>query len=385
MENTELTNSGFYFFDYKGAKIPYCKYEKRIYVECKGLSTVVGTGVAVWLRDNREIVNNYASSHNMKVNKCIIGATILVLELALMYFRSFNSELAEWMEGQKLTFGGKPEVKIVSDKVELIQTATLLGKQIDVYGSAENPLFLARDVAEWIEYAKRTDGSYQVGQMLQTIDDDEKLPLTVITAGQGRQMWFLTENGLYEVLMLSRKPKAKGFKKGIKEILRTIRTTGGYMATREDDTPDEIMARALLVAQETLKKREERLKQLEADNQQKESQIAKLQPKANFADAAFATDDKVDIGMAAKILKLGFGRNTLFQKLRQAGVFFSNRNEPKQRFVNAGYFEMKEKFIERDNHPGFVVTKTLVTQKGLAYINHLFGGNPSDGKLAKMV
>ena len=114
---------------------------------------------------------------------------------------------------------------------------------------------------------------------------------------------------------------------------------------------------------------------------QANKQIERLQPKANFADAAFATDDKVDIGMAAKILKLGFGRNTLFQKLRQAGVFFSNRNEPKQRFVNAGYFEMKEKFIERDNHPGFVVTKTLVTQKGLAYINHLFGGNPSDGKL----
>ena len=115
--------------------------------------------------------------------------------------------------------------------------------------------------------------------------------------------------------------------------------------------------------------------------EQAHKQIERLQPKANFADAAFATDDKVDIGMAAKILKLGFGRNTLFQKLRQAGVFFSNRNEPKQRFVNAGYFEMKEKFIERDNHPGFVVTKTLVTQKGLAYINHLFGGNPSDGKL----
>ncbi|WP_459187293.1 Rha family transcriptional regulator [Parabacteroides sp. APC149_11_2_Y6] len=118
--------------------------------------------------------------------------------------------------------------------------------------------------------------------------------------------------------------------------------------------------------------------------EQANKQIEKLQPKADFAEAAFATEDKVDIGMAAKILKLGFGRNTLFQKLRQAGVFFSNRNEPKQRFVNAGYFEMKEKFIERDNHPGFVVTKTLVTQKGLAYINHLFGGNPSDGKLMPM-
>lgn len=112
--------------------------------------------------------------------------------------------------------------------------------------------------------------------------------------------------------------------------------------------------------------------------------INRLQPKADFADAAFTTDDKVDIGMAAKILKLGFGRNTLFQKLRQVGVFFSNRNEPKQRFVNAGYFEMKEKFIERNSHPGFVVTKILVTQKGLAYINHLFGGNPSDGKIAAM-
>lgn len=112
--------------------------------------------------------------------------------------------------------------------------------------------------------------------------------------------------------------------------------------------------------------------------------INRLQPKADFADAAFTTDDKVDIGMAAKILKLGFGRNTLFQKLRQVGVFFSNRNEPKQRFVNAVYFEMKEKFIERNSHPGFVVTKILVTQKGLAYINHLFGGNPSDGKIAAM-
>ena len=127
---------------------------------------------------------------------------------------------------------------------------------------------------------------------------------------------------------------------------------------------------------------EQRLAQ---EKKQLEQQNAKLQPKAAFADAAFATDDKVDIGMSAKILKLGFGRNTLFDKLRKAGVFFANRNEPKQRFIDAGYFEMKEKFIERNNHPGFVVTKVLVTQKGLAYLNHLFGGKPSDGKLAKIV
>lgn len=160
----------------------------------------------------------------------------------------------------------------------------------------------------------------------------------------------------------------------IKELLTT-----GVTTVANDD---EAIAYAMSVLQKRLEQAKAEKAMLEADNQQKDAKIAKLQPKADFADAAFITDDKVDIGMAAKILKLGFGRNTLFQKLRQVGVFFSNRNEPKQRFVNAGYFEMKEKFIERNSHPGFVVTKILVTQKGLAYINHLFGGNPSDGKIA---
>lgn len=140
-----------------------------------------------------------------------------------------------------------------------------------------------------------------------------------------------------------------------------------------------------LEALKALVSSEEEKQRLALEKQQLEQQNAKLQPKAAFADAAFATDDKVGIGMSAKILKLGFGRNTLFDKLRKAGVFFANRNEPKQRFIDAGYFEMKEKFIERNNHPGFVVTKVLVTQKGLAYLNHLFGGNPSNGKLAKIV
>ncbi|MFV0587534.1 Rha family transcriptional regulator [Bacteroides reticulotermitis] len=118
------------------------------------------------------------------------------------------------------------------------------------------------------------------------------------------------------------------------------------------------------------------------ESQQKH--ILKLQPKADFADQVFRTDSKLDVGLAAKTLKLPYGRNTLFKKLREAGVFFANRNEPKQRFVDAGYFELKEKFIERDSHPGFCVIKILVTQKGLAYINMLLGGNPTNYKLANI-
>lgn len=109
--------------------------------------------------------------------------------------------------------------------------------------------------------------------------------------------------------------------------------------------------------------------------------IAVLAPKADFADKAFDTDGKIDIGQAAKILNLGYGRNTLFKKLRKEGVFFANRNEPKQRFVDAGYFELKEQLIPRENHPAFTVMKVLVTQKGLAYINLILGGKKSDGKL----
>ena len=140
-----------------------------------------------------------------------------------------------------------------------------------------------------------------------------------------------------------------------------------------------------LVASEKEKERmriesEQQKKQIE----QKDAKIEKLQPKADFADKAFAMEGKCDIGQAAKILGLPFGRNTLFKKLREAGVFFANRNEPKQKYIDAGYFEMKEKPIPRDNHPGFVVMVVLCTQKGLAYINYLFGGKPSDGKLMKI-
>ena len=75
----------------------------------------------------------------------------------------------------------------------------VLGKKFKIYGDFENPIFLAKDVAEWIEYSKSGNGSYNISQMLKFIDDDEKdfLP----TNNVSREQWFLTEDGLYEVLM----------------------------------------------------------------------------------------------------------------------------------------------------------------------------------------
>lgn len=127
---------------------------------------------------------------------------------------------------------------------------------------------------------------------------------------------------------------------------------------------------------------EEEKERLALENEKQQKQIEKLQPKADFAEAAFKAEGKVDIGQAAKILGLPFGRNTLFKKLKEKGVLFK-RNEPKQKYVDAGYFELTQlPPIHRNNHPDLIVMKVLCTQKGLAYINHLFGGKPSDGKLA---
>lgn len=101
----------------------------------------------------------------------------------------------------------------------------LLGKEIDVYGSVDEPLFLAKDVAEWI-------GHSDVSMMVKNVEEDEKVTNNVCTLGGSQNAWFLTEDGLYEVLMQSRKPIAKQFKKGVKEILKTIRKTGSYSVSK---------------------------------------------------------------------------------------------------------------------------------------------------------
>lgn len=145
-------------------------------------------------------------------------------------------------------------------------------------------------------------------------------------------------------------------------------------ALLKDD--DYILMRSQQILQKRVEIAEQKIKQLEEKN-------AKLKPKADFAEAAFKAEGKVDIGQAAKILNLGFGRNTLFKKLKEVGVFFKDRNEPKQKYIDAGYFEMTLlPPIQRDSHPDILCQKVFCKPKGLAYINHLFGGNPSDGKLS---
>lgn len=107
-------------------------------------------------------------------------------------------------------------------EISIVSRSNFMGQEVDVYGTAEEPLFLAKDVAKWIEHS-------DVSMMLRNVDDDEKEYHTnPNNVCGGQNAWFLTENGMYEVLMQSRKPIAKQFKKGVKDILKTIRRTGEF-------------------------------------------------------------------------------------------------------------------------------------------------------------
>ncbi|MGG7212080.1 BRO-N domain-containing protein [Clostridium nigeriense] len=129
-----------------------------------------------------------------------------------------------------------PITNIKNNELAIIDQRELLGKNFRIYGTKENPLFLAKDVAEWIEHSNPS-------KMLNTVDEDEKVTMvcdvtnsySTSKSRNTQQMLFLTEDGLYEVLMQSRKPIAKAFKKEVKEILKQIRKTGGYIPARDKD------------------------------------------------------------------------------------------------------------------------------------------------------
>lgn len=135
------------------------------------------------------------------------------------------------------------------EQLKVIERKEVLDKDFRVYGTEQEPLFLARDVAEWIEHSNPTE-------MLRVVDEDEKLSSTILSAGQRRNVTLLTEDGLYEVLMQSRKPIAKKFKKEIKVILKELRLNGKYQVT---DDP----FKAMKLSMQVMEKHEERIEYVE--------------------------------------------------------------------------------------------------------------------------
>lgn len=115
------------------------------------------------------------------------------------------------------------------EHLQVITSTTFNGHPLNIYGDKQEPLFLARDVAEMIDYQKTSQGYYNTTKMLNLVDEDEKIKAPIPNRDSSQLVWFLTEQGLYEVLFQSRKSLAKEFKKVVKQVLKEIRLNGYYM------------------------------------------------------------------------------------------------------------------------------------------------------------
>jgi anti-repressor protein len=249
------------------------------------------------------------------------------------------------------------------NELKIIDQREVLGKDFKVYGDFENPLFLAKDVATWIDYDLES-----VNKMLSYVDGNEKLTGTIFRSGQNREMWFLTEDGLYEVLMLSRKPFAKQFKVAVKEILRSVRKHGAYM------TPAKI--EEVLLNPDTIIRLATDLKNERAKAVALESQVKELKPKADFADAYTATDGCILVREMAKILtQNGFnvGQNNFYDALVRAGLLFRKHGahreeyEPTQYAMGMGLFRIVKSVVTKPDK-SIACTTVKVTPKGQEYL-----------------
>ncbi len=208
--------------------------------------------------------------------------------------------------------------------LQVIKQQYILGKDFRVYGTAENPLFLAKDVAEWIDYSKTSDGYYNVSKMLMSIDEDEKV--TITNSNSGGSKLYLTEDGLYEVLMQSRKVIAKKFKKEVKKVLRQIRITGGYIKVNENMSDFEIMARALQISQNTIAKKDEILK----------SKDIELEDKSRFINQISISENSLLVREVAKIAcKQGIiiGEKRLWQSLEIGKLSLKIQQSPSRNLL----------------------------------------------------
>lgn len=234
------------------------------------------------------------------------------------------------------------------------------GFNAKIYGTAENPLFLAKDIAELIEHSRASE-------MLKTVDDDEKLMQPILASGQNRNMWFLTEDGLYEVLMSSKKPQAKVFKKKVKEILKTIRKHGAYMTDSKLEeallNPDTLINLATQLKQE----REEKA-QLRALNSTLAVENQIMQPKAQYFDDLVERNLLTSFRDTAKMLKVG--QKQLIDWLLENKYIYRDKKNKLMPYAqyNNDLFEIKESKGATSSWKG---AQTLITPVGRETFNLL--------------
>lgn len=204
-----------------------------------------------------------------------------------------------------------------------------------------------------------------------------------LTKGGLQQLTFINEPNLYKCIFQSRKKEAEQFQDWVtSEVLPSIRKTGGYIATKQEDTPEEIMARALMVAQSTLERQQKRLAEanvtIERQEQQIQEQHKELQaaaPKVSYYDETLMSSNTLTMTQAANAI--GLSVYALTDKLQKAGIIYRQSGQIMLRvpFCQWGLHKTRTNTYTRSNGEIGTSIYMVWTQKGLRFINELHSHN----------
>ena len=221
------------------------------------------------------------------------------------------------------------------------------------------PFFCGNDVAKALGYSNAPDAMRRHCRAIVKRDT----PIS----GKMQEINYIPEGDVYRLITHSKLPAVERFESWVFDtVLPSIRKTGGYIQGEESMSDDDLIARALVMAQKKIELREQQLKE-------KDAQLELQKPKVDFADHVTDSDNAIDMGTFAKYAQkqgITMGRNTLFKWLRDQGVLMDN-NVPYQRYLNAGWFRVIEN-IYNTGSGQYTTPKTLVTGKGqVALINYI--------------
>ena len=204
----------------------------------------------------------------------------------------------------------------------------------------------------------------------QRLSDDvlSKYPI-VDSIGREQFANFVNEDGLYDVILDSRKPEAKAFRKWITgEVLPAIRKTGGYMISKEEDTEADIMARALLIAQSTMERQKQRLELLQNENELQKKELKASSHKVEYFDNVLQSSSVYVADQIAK--ELGITAITLNKKLVKMGILIRRNGQllPTADYCNKGYTKTRTFYYEKTDGTKGSNCITVWTEKGRDFL-----------------
>ena len=232
------------------------------------------------------------------------------------------------------------------------------------------PYFVANDVARALGYVETAKAIRTHCKGVSEMDIPSK--------GGVQRMKIIPEGDIYRLIIRSKLPSAEKFERWVfDEVIPSIRTNGGYIAGQETLSDDDLMAKAILVAQKKIKERDQII-------EQQKQKIEADRPKTIFADAVSASHTSILIGDLAKLIcQNGYqiGQKRLFRWMRDNGYLMvsgSSRNMPKQKYVEQGLFEIKESNVQNPDGSVRITRTTKVSGKGQLYFVNKFLGQETE-------